>query len=366
MNRGYVDIFDAGPTVECEVKNIRSVRRSQKLAVLVVEPIGGHTYLICNTRFEQYRACYGNIRVDRTARSHHSAQDGGRPAGKWRHGASSIWIDPPCSTALRQAAEAACVPTGSELMMSLVQFIDGQWLAGEGKPFRIHRPGQKRVIWRGEAASQSQVDVARRAARTAFYHWSDLALEERLAIVRRYADLLGEHKEALALTIARETGKPAGRPAPKWRLRRGKIAISIRAHDERTGHGGKPHAGRQGVRAHKPHGVVAVFGPYNFPGHSPNGHIVLALIAGNAVVFKPSELTPMVAEAMVKVWQEAGCQGGAQPGAGEVDTGKALAGNPDIDGLFFTGSSRTGHFLHQQFAGQPGKILALEMVATTR
>ena len=64
VNRGYVDIFDAGPTVECEVKNIRSVRRSQKLAVLVGEPIGGHTYLICNTRFEQYRACYGNIRVD--------------------------------------------------------------------------------------------------------------------------------------------------------------------------------------------------------------------------------------------------------------------------------------------------------------
>ena len=64
VNRGYVDIFDAGPTVECEVKNIRSVRRSQKLAVLVGEPIGGHTYLVCNARFEQYRACYGNIRVD--------------------------------------------------------------------------------------------------------------------------------------------------------------------------------------------------------------------------------------------------------------------------------------------------------------
>ena len=64
VNRGYVDIFDAGPTVECDVKHIRSVRRSQKLAVLVGEPIGGHTYLVCNARFEQYRACYGNIRVD--------------------------------------------------------------------------------------------------------------------------------------------------------------------------------------------------------------------------------------------------------------------------------------------------------------
>ena len=64
MNRGYVDIFDAGPTVECDVKNIRSVRRSKKLRVLVGEPIGGKTHLICNSRFEHYRACYGNIRVD--------------------------------------------------------------------------------------------------------------------------------------------------------------------------------------------------------------------------------------------------------------------------------------------------------------
>jgi len=61
---GYVDIFDAGPAVECELKNIRSVRRSQKLRVLIGEPIGGHPYLLCNSRFEQYRACYGNIRVD--------------------------------------------------------------------------------------------------------------------------------------------------------------------------------------------------------------------------------------------------------------------------------------------------------------
>ena len=64
VNRGYVDIFDAGPTVECDVKNIRSVRRSQKLRVLVGEPIGGKTHLVCNTRYEHYRACYGNIRVD--------------------------------------------------------------------------------------------------------------------------------------------------------------------------------------------------------------------------------------------------------------------------------------------------------------
>jgi succinylglutamic semialdehyde dehydrogenase len=116
------------------------------------------------------------------------------------------------------------------------------------------------------------------------------------------------------------------------------------------------------VLRHKPHGVVAVFGPYNFPGHLPNGHIVPALLAGNSVLFKPSELTPKVAELTVKCWIEAGLPAGVlNLLQGARETGIALAANPGIDGLFFTGSSRTGNHLHQQFAGRPDKILALEM-----
>ncbi len=113
---------------------------------------------------------------------------------------------------------------------------------------------------------------------------------------------------------------------------------------------------------HKPHGVVAVFGPYNFPGHLPNGHIVPALLAGNTVIFKPSEQTPKVAEEMLKLWQLAGLPDGViNLVQGELETGKALAAHPQLDGLFFTGSSQTGHVLHQQYAGHPDKILALEM-----
>ena len=94
---------------------------------------------------------------------------------------------------------------------------------------------------------------------------------------------------------------------------------------------------------HKPHGVVAVFGPYNFPGHLPNGHIVPALIAGNTIVFKPSDLTPLVAEETVKLWHQAGLPAGVlNLVQGKVETGKALASHPLIDGLFFTGSSNTG------------------------
>jgi succinylglutamic semialdehyde dehydrogenase len=116
------------------------------------------------------------------------------------------------------------------------------------------------------------------------------------------------------------------------------------------------------VLRHRPHGVVAVFGPYNFPGHLPNGHIVPALLAGNTVIFKPSELTPGVAQLTVKIWEEAGLPAGVLSLLqGGRDTGIALASHLGLDGLFFTGSSGTGNLLHRQAAGEPAKILALEM-----
>jgi succinylglutamic semialdehyde dehydrogenase len=113
---------------------------------------------------------------------------------------------------------------------------------------------------------------------------------------------------------------------------------------------------------HKPHGVLAVLGPYNFPAHLPNGHIVPALIAGNAVVFKPSEKTPASGAFLIDCLREAGVpEGCARVLIGGPAEGKALASHPDIDGLLFTGSARTGIALNRQFAETPEKILALEM-----
>ena len=113
---------------------------------------------------------------------------------------------------------------------------------------------------------------------------------------------------------------------------------------------------------HKPHGVLAVLGPYNFPAHLPNGHIVPALIAGNAVVFKPSEKTPASGEFLVKCLHEAKIpEGVVRLLIGGPDAGRALAGEPGIDGLLFTGSARAGQSLHKQFAETPQKILALEL-----
>lgn len=247
-------------------------------------------------------------------------------------------------------------------MSNKVQFINGEWQAGLGHEISSLNPARNEIIWQGKTATQSQVDEAIKSARTAFEHWANISFDERVEIVSNFAEQLTIHKEALAHTIALETGKPLWETRTEVGAMVGKVNISLNAYKERTGTVENPMPGAKAFIRHKPHGVVAVFGPYNFPGHLPNGHIVPALIAGNTVVFKPSELTPKVAEEVIKLWQAAGLPNGVlNLVQGEVDTGKALASNKNIDGLFFTGSSSTGHFLHEQFGGQPGKILALEM-----
>ncbi len=247
-------------------------------------------------------------------------------------------------------------------MSVTTQLIDNQWQAGLGHDFSSINPSNGEVVWQGKTATAEQVADAIKAARSAQLGWADMALEERIVILENFAAELKEHSEEFATIIARETGKPLWETRTEVGAMTGKIAISIKAYHERTGTTENPMPGAKAFIRHKPHGVVAVFGPYNFPGHLPNGHIVPALLAGNTVVFKPSELTPAVAELTLKLWQKAGLPAGViNLVQGEVETGKALASHKGIDGLFFTGSSRTGHILHEQFAGQPGKILALEM-----
>jgi succinylglutamic semialdehyde dehydrogenase len=243
-----------------------------------------------------------------------------------------------------------------------VQFINGQWQAGLGHDAYSVNPARNEVIWQGKDASPEQVIQAISSARKAFESWSSSPFDERVIIIKKFAELLSENKKKLANTIALETGKPLWEALGEVAAMVGKVTISLDAYKQRTGTIENPMPGAKAFIRHKPHGVIAVFGPYNFPGHLPNGHIVPALIAGNTIVFKPSELTPKVAEEVIKIWQSAGLPAGViNLVQGKVETGKALARNKMIDGLFFTGSSTTGHFLHEQFGGQPSKILALEM-----
>lgn len=241
-------------------------------------------------------------------------------------------------------------------------WINGDWVTGQGERRVKRDPVQGDVLWEGHDADAAQVMQAARAARAAFPAWARRPFSERQAIVEKFAGLLESNKADLTAIIARETGKPRWEAVTEVTAMINKIAISVKAYHARTGEQQSELPDGAASLRHRPHGVLAVFGPYNFPGHLPNGHIVPALLAGNTLLFKPSELTPWTGEAVIRLWEQAGLPHGVlNLLQGGRETGQALSALDALDGLLFTGSANTGYQLHRQLAGQPEKILALEM-----
>ncbi|WP_341675273.1 succinylglutamate-semialdehyde dehydrogenase [Niveibacterium sp. SC-1] len=227
--------------------------------------------------------------------------------------------------------------------------------------FERRNPVSAERVWEGKAADAADVAHALAVARAAFPDWADAPQASRVAIVQRFGELLAFEATRLADLIGLETGKPRWEAASEVQSMIAKVGISIRAQAERAGERSEEAAGMRSVLRHRPHGVLAVFGPFNFPGHLPNGHIVPALLAGNTVLFKPSELAPATAEACLRLWRQAGLPAGVLDVLqGGAETGALLA-EADLDGLLFTGSARTGARLAQRFAQTPQRILALEM-----
>jgi succinylglutamic semialdehyde dehydrogenase len=240
-------------------------------------------------------------------------------------------------------------------------WINGAWKAGEGEALISTDPAHGRTVFEAASASASQVRDALSAARRAFEDWSVRSFVERLAIVERFGTEVEARKDALAEAISRETGKLLWETQAEVSAVVAKIAISRAAFEERTGDKLSNTAFGHAALTHRPHGVMAVFGPYNFPAHLPNGHIVPALLAGNTVVLKPSELAPLTSHLICEAWERAGLPAGViNLVQGARPVGQALL-EGEIDGLLFTGSMETGTFFHQHFAGRPDVILALEM-----
>jgi succinylglutamic semialdehyde dehydrogenase len=219
-------------------------------------------------------------------------------------------------------------------------------------------PATGATLWSGVAADADAVAAAVNAARKAARAWAQRPLAERAEFLQAFGREVENARGELAETISREVGKPPWEAAAEVGAVIAKVPISIEAHARRCGE----FRGGPAITRFRPHGVLAVFGPYNYPAHLPNGHIVPALLAGNTVVFKPSELAPLTAHRMAELWRRASLPAGVlELVQGGRETGQALAAHEGIDGLLFTGSAQTGLALHRQFAERPDKILALEM-----
>lgn len=245
--------------------------------------------------------------------------------------------------------------------MALGVYIDGKWAEGSGPRFTNTCPASAEVVWEGNAAGADDVAAAIASARKAFGHWSRLPQSDRTLVLERYAEEISKRTDRIAETISRDMGKVLWETRAEAATMKAKVAVSIAAQNERAGSKFETAPFGSSHLTHRAHGVMAVFGPFNFPGHLPNGHIVPALLAGNTCVFKPSELAPGVAALVAEAFEAAGLpEGCLNIVHGKRETGGALL-NAEIDGLLFTGSAKTGVFFHKHFGGRPEVILALEM-----
>lgn len=246
-------------------------------------------------------------------------------------------------------------------MISKGNYINGEWKQASGSCLASMSPNNGKVIWRGQSSNAKDVDECVRCASQALPSWAALSVDQRIEFLQNFVTLVKENTEKLAEAISMEIGKPLWESKTEVSAIVGKLMPSITAYKQRCSEVLKdmPSGGVSRTQF-KPIGVVAVIGPYNFPGHMANGHIMPALISGNTVIFKPSEKGAMTAELLVDLWDKSKLPSGVlNLLQGDWRTGETLISHDAVNGVFFTGSYSVGEKIRQACGSE--KMCALEM-----
>ncbi|MED6307873.1 MAG: aldehyde dehydrogenase family protein, partial [Planctomycetota bacterium] len=248
---------------------------------------------------------------------------------------------------------------------------------GEGRPLPLDAAGSRSrsgdpadpavVVSQADPAVE-HVDLAVQAARRALPEWSGRSLEQRIEVLRRWQALTAERVDEIADLICLEMGKVRGECLFETKALGGKVDITLgpESISRVTDYTVPVNDSRDGHCRFKPHGVLAVVGPFNFPAHLPNGHWVPALLTGNTIVFKPSDKTPatgqLLAELMLRALSEAGAPAGVfNLVQGDGPVASELSGHHGVDGVLFTGSWPVGRRILEANLETPGRIIALEL-----
>jgi len=239
-------------------------------------------------------------------------------------------------------------------------FLDGQFVDGGGEPLKTINPATEEVLAEVGTASVSDVDRAVAAARRAFEKtWGPMPGAERAKYLFRISRIVAERSRELAVLETLDNGKPI-------RESRDVDVPTAAAHlFHHAGWADKlSHAGLGagvGGNGPRPLGVVGAVIPWNFPLLMAAWKIAPALAAGNTIVLKPAETTPLTALVLAEIAAEAGLPAGVLnvlPGAGDI--GSALVGHEGLDKVAFTGSTDVGKEIQRRLAGT-GRRLTLEL-----
>ena len=218
----------------------------------------------------------------------------------------------------------------------------------EARKIASVNPATGEVTRELDCASEGEVEAAVARARSAQAPWAELGLRRRIAVIREFQGKLYAKKSEIAAAITREVGKPLVEALVT------EVLVVLDAarflidsawgllRDEPVPHGNLVTKLKSGWLVREPHGVIGIISPWNYPFSIPATETLAALVAGNAVVLKPSELTPLVALELASLLHAAGVPEDVfQVVVGEGPAGAALLRSP-IDKLVFTGSVATG------------------------
>jgi len=267
---------------------------------------------------------------------------------------------------MHQAFDEALARVRGELGRTYPMLIDGQERAG-AETFEVRAPADRGLlIGRFQKGTARDVADAVAAAEAAFPSWSGRPYHERVAILRRAAELIRDSKFRLAALLILEAGK--NRAEAIGEVEEGADLIDAYADQMEENRGfERPLAsldpGEQNRSVLRPFGVWAVLAPFNFPHALSAGMSSGALVAGNTVVYKPASATPLAGYELARIYHEAGVPAGAfnfVTGSGQ-EVGAALTRHPDVDGVVFTGSKEVGLELFKEFSTDYPKPCIAEM-----
>lgn len=243
-------------------------------------------------------------------------------------------------------------------------YINGEWISSENNFESLNPADSREIIGTAPISGLAEVNQAVAAAKKGYESWRELSWIKRAEYIDTFAQLMKRDIPDLAELITRECGKPINEG-------RADAVEALHMAQYMAGIGRIPNgytisseiAAKDAFILRKPKGVIACITPWNFPSAIPLWVILPSILAGNTVVFKPAEQTPIVGHKLMELFHEAGFPAGVinlVHGTGE-ECGDPLVKHKDVAGILFTGSRAVGKYVQQVAAGDAYKFVATEM-----
>ena len=243
-------------------------------------------------------------------------------------------------------------------------YIDGEWVTGDGsETFTSESPATGETLGEFHRGTPADVERAIAAADDATAEWQALSRIERAEYLWDVYHALKSSVDDLGATVSEECGKE---------ISEGRADVVEAAHMVEWAAGDARHPegdivpseipAKDAYMRRKARGVTGCITPWNFPVAIPYWHMAVALVEGNTVVFKPAEQTPLCANVVAELFDEAGLPDGVfNMVQGFGDAGETIVDSDDVDTVLFTGSAEVGQQIAQSVAADPGKRVACEM-----